>query len=118
MGMRYNRLTRRNKDGTTWVKCAKCDIQDKCDFTKETCCQEMQDRLAELEDKIESGTLKETTICKNITKCHPVDEFICSECGLILQDYCKKRLDEDGDENLYEFEIKYCPTCGAKVVEE
>lgn len=57
--MKYERLTRRNTDGTTWVKCAVCDIQDKCDFTKETCCQELQDRLAELEDKIEQGTLKE-----------------------------------------------------------
>lgn len=57
--MKYERLTRRNEDGTTWVKCAVCDIQDKCDFTKETCCQELQDRLAELEDKIEQGTLIE-----------------------------------------------------------
>ena len=57
--MKYERLTRRNADGTTWVKCAVCDIQDKCDFTKESCCQELQDRLAELEDKIENGTLIE-----------------------------------------------------------
>lgn len=65
----------------------------------------------------DAGYRKEKT-CKNITKQHPVDEFICSECGLILQDYCKKRLDEDGDEYFFEFEIKYCPNCGAKVVEE
>lgn len=57
--MKDERLTRRNADGTTWVKCASCDIQDKCDFTKESCCQELQDRLAELEDKIEQGTLIE-----------------------------------------------------------
>lgn len=57
--MKDERLTRRNADGTTWVKCASCDIQDKCDFTKESCCQELQDRLAELEDKIEQGTMKE-----------------------------------------------------------
>lgn len=56
--------------------------------------------------------------CKNITECHPVDEFICSECGLALQGYCKKVIDEDGDEYFFEFEIKYCPNCGAKVVEE
>jgi len=54
----YKRLTRRNNDGTTWVKCAVCDIQDKCDFTKESCCQELQDRLAELEDRIEQGYIK------------------------------------------------------------
>lgn len=57
--MKYKRLTRRNEDGTSWVKCAVCDIQDKCDFTKESCCQELQDRLAELEDKIEQGLMIE-----------------------------------------------------------
>lgn len=117
--MNQNRLTRRNEDGTTWVKCAVCDMQDKCDFTKETCCHELQDRLAELEDKIENGTLSERKTCKNITKCHPVDEFICSECGLILQDYHEIGIDrEDGDEYFFEFEIRYCPCCGAKVVDE
>lgn len=70
--MEYKRLTRRNTDGTTWVKCANCDIQDKCDFTKETCCQELQDRLAELEDKIERGTLMELA-CKKGDKVYQVD---------------------------------------------
>lgn len=65
-----------------------------------------------------AGYRKEKT-CKNITKQPPVDEFICSECGLILQDYCEKRIDgEDGDECFFEVEFKYCPNCGAKVVEE
>lgn len=64
-----------------------------------------------------AGYRKEKT-CKNVTENHPVDEFICSKCGLILQDYCKKRLDDDGDEYFFEFEIKYCPNCGAKVVDE
>ena len=55
----YKRLTRRNEDGTTWVKCPACEIYDICDFTHECCCEELQDRLAELEDKIENGTLVE-----------------------------------------------------------
>lgn len=53
----YKRLTGRNEDGTTYVKCADCYIQDKCDLTKEVCCEELQDRLADLEDKIDSGEL-------------------------------------------------------------
>lgn len=65
-----------------------------------------------------AGYRKEKT-CKNITKQHPVDEFICSECGLILEEYHEKRIDsDDGEETFHEFEIKYCPNCGAKVVEE
>ena len=47
---------------------------------------------------------------KNITKMHPVDEFICSECGLILRDLTEVRIDEENeDECYYEFEVKYCP---------
>lgn len=53
----YKRLTRRNEDGTTWVKCVSCDKVATCDYTKESCCQVLQNRLAELEDKIEQGTL-------------------------------------------------------------
>lgn len=55
---------------------------------------------------------------KNITKNHPVDEFICSECGLIMQDCCRYEIDEDADppdENCYEFEFRYCPRCGVKI---
>lgn len=53
----YKRITRRNEDGTTWVKCVCCDNVATCDYTKESCCQVLQDRLAELEDLIEQGLL-------------------------------------------------------------
>ena len=53
----YKRLTRRNNDGTSWVKCVCCDKVSTCNYTKDSCCQELQDRLAELEDLIEQGTL-------------------------------------------------------------
>lgn len=55
----YKRLTDRDDDGMPYVKCADCYIRDKCDLTKEVCYQELQDRLAELEDKIERGELVE-----------------------------------------------------------
>lgn len=75
----YKRLTRRNEYGTALVKCEACYIQDKCDFTKETCCEELQDRLAELEDKIENGTLVELPLAVG-------DHFwaihkLCDKCG-------------------------------------
>ena len=53
----YKRLTDRDDDGMPYVKCANCYIQDKCDLTEEVCYQELQDRLAEIEDKIESGEI-------------------------------------------------------------
>lgn len=55
----YKRLTDRDNDGIPYVKCADCYIRDKCDLTKEVCYQELQDRLAEIEDKIERGELAE-----------------------------------------------------------
>jgi hypothetical protein len=76
------------------------------------------DRLAELEDKIEQGTLKEEKTCKNVSEMHPVDGFTCSECGISLVDYVRQITDEDYETTYHEYEIKYCPNCGAKVVEE
>lgn len=81
--------------------------------------QNALDRLAELEDKIEQGTIKEEKTCKNVSEMHPVDGFTCSECGISLVDYVEERVDEEEyDTTYYEYEIKYCPNCGAKVVEE
>lgn len=53
---------------------------------------------------------------KNLTECHPVDEFICSHCGAIFRDVALCKIDEDsGDESYYEFEFNLCPRCGMKV---
>ena len=55
----------------------------------------------------------------NDSKLHPSDEFICSNCGLITKENCRYEIDEDTeDETCYEFEIKYCPRCGRKIIEE
>ena len=54
---------------------------------------------------------------ENISKNHPVDEFICSECRLIVRDCCRYEIDEDadGDESCYEFAFRFCPRCGVKI---
>ena len=49
---------------------------------------------------------------KNITEMHQVDEFICSECGIDITDFC--RYDPE-NEACYEYVFKYCPNCGAKM---
>ena len=50
------------------------------------------------------------------------DEFICKKCGIYLKDYIKVVLDEDNegyvDEQHYDYELKFCPECGAKVKED
>ena len=55
--------------------------------------------------------------CRNISDCNPVNEFICSECGLIMRELRGYEIDEDtNDESCYEFEFRYCPRCGRKVI--
>ena len=52
----------------------------------------------------------------NVTQDNPVDEFICSECGVKLSDISAWRYDETlEDEILYEYECKFCPECGARI---
>lgn len=52
---------------------------------------------------------------KNMTQMHPSDEFICSVCGIVIQDLARY-LPED--ETYYEYEPNFCPNCGARMREE
>lgn len=55
----------------------------------------------------------------NVFDMHPTDEFICSECGIVIRDLCRYEYDEDTeDESCFEFVVKYCPNCGALIKEE
>lgn len=56
--------------------------------------------------------------CNNISEMNGVDGFKCSECGISIVDYVEERFDEEEYETTFhEYEFKYCPNCGAKVVE-
>ena len=55
-------------------------------------------------------------------KCHNInpdyaecDQFVCSNCGIELQDWHRVERDEDGDVTYHEYEFNYCPHCGAKM---
>jgi len=46
------------------------------------------------------------------------DQFVCSECGIELQDWRRIERDEDdGEITCHDYVMKYCPNCGAKMVE-
>lgn len=48
-----------------------------------------------------------------------VDQFICEECGIHLQDWRRVEIDEDdGDISYYEYTFRYCPNCGRKIIYE
>lgn len=58
-------------------------------------------------------------------KCHnenrdydSCDQFVCSNCGIELQDWHAVERSEDGDITYHEYEFKYCPNCGAKMESE
>lgn len=63
----------------------------------------------------------ESSVTPTIKKCYNVsdyaecDQFICSRCGIELQDWCRVERDEDGDITYHEYEFRFCPNCGAKL---
>lgn len=47
------------------------------------------------------------------------DRFNCEKCGIRLEDCVKAVYDEEDEDTKYqEYEFKFCPECGRKVVEE
>lgn len=43
------------------------------------------------------------------------DQFICSECGIEIQDWHRIERDEDGGQWHHEYVFNFCPNCGAEV---
>lgn len=43
------------------------------------------------------------------------DQFVCSECGIELQDWRRVEHDEDGLEVYYDYRLRFCPNCGMKI---
>ena len=58
--------------------------------------------------------------CKNIAEDYDdCDQFICSKCGIELQNWYRVERDEDdGDETYHEYVFRYCPNCGARIIED
>ena len=56
----------------------------------------------------------ETT--ENISKVADCDQFHCKNCGILLEGWYRIEVDDDdGEEYHYEYSMKYCPECGAKI---
>jgi DNA-directed RNA polymerase subunit RPC12/RpoP len=58
--------------------------------------------------------------CHNINKDYDdCDQFVCSNCGIELQDWHQVERDEDdGDITYHEYKFRFCPNCGARIVKE
>lgn len=46
------------------------------------------------------------------------DQFVCSECGIELQDWHRVERDlDDGDISYHEYTFRFCPNCRARIAE-
>lgn len=73
------------------------------------------EKIANITNTIPAADVQEVKHGENITSMHPTDEFICSECGVVLQDVSEYIVEDD----VYrEFYFDYCPNCGAKMDKE
>lgn len=75
--------------------------------------------LVERLKSIPAADVKPVEKCKNIgIEYDEVDQFVCSECGIELQGWVRIERDEDdGDITSYEYRLRFCPNCGAKIEE-
>ncbi len=56
-------------------------------------------------------------VCKNVGMDYAeCDQFVCSNCGIELQDWNRVERCEDGEVIYHEYTFRYCPNCGVKIV--
>lgn len=66
----------------------------------------------------ENERLKAEKTCRNTSEDESKGLFVCSKCKFNTLNYCRLKLNK-GDKYYHrEYDIKYCPNCGAKVEEE
>lgn len=59
-----------------------------------------------------------TDTCENVGEDYAeVDQFVCSKCGIELQDWNSVERCEDGEVIYHEYTFRFCPHCGRKIVE-
>ena len=78
--------------------------------------QRLED-LPSAQPEIKPSVTSTTKKCHNISSDYAeCDQFVCSNCGIELQDWRRvERDEEDGDITYHEYIFNYCPNCGAKL---
>lgn len=100
-------LTEKLYTGKQILEAALLSIRDRNDRF------EMMSRLIAMKSAKDVRPVKEG---ENITENNPVDEFVCSKCGIILEDWSRVEIDEDdGERTNHEYVFRFCPNCGAKM---
>ena len=88
------------------------ETKNDCKHYADKVCCDFAIKMAKL---MPPADVQEVRHGKNITKIHPADEFICSECGIVFKEMSEYIIEDD----VYrEFYFKFCPNCGAKMDKE
>ncbi len=73
--------------------------------------------IPEFKTKDSFGLYDDETV--NISPENSVDGFTCLKCGIALEEWRKLEADNEGNAIVRgEYEFKYCPECGRKVVDK
>ena len=81
--------------------------------------KEAYERSALIVDQMKPEDVQPITQTENMSTVAFCDRFICKNCDIHLENWVKVVIDpDDGERYHYEYEFKFCPECGAKIVEE
>lgn len=60
-----------------------------------------------------------TDTCENAGEDYAeCDQFVCSKCGIELQDWHRVERDmDDGEVSYHEYTLRFCPNCGRRIME-
>lgn len=75
----------------------------------------LRELIAEVNARFSSSNAKPGAKGQNIGTLAGCDEFICSQCGIHLEDWVRMELEDDGDYTEYEYVFNFCPNCGADI---
>lgn len=87
-----------------------CSLDATFEETAKSCA--IRSAIEELEER-------KTDTCTNDGKDYAeCDQFVCSACGIELQDWHRVERDmDDGEVSYHEYTFRFCPHCGRKIVE-
>ena len=73
--------------------------------------------LGDIEDYPAADVVERKTWKNVAIEYDDCDQFVCSECGIELQDWHRVERDEDdGDVTYHEYRFRFCPHCGAQMI--
>ena len=94
--------------------CLHCPYWGGCAGSKEDL-PEAADVIEKLASILAADVVERKTGKNVATEYDDCDQFVCSECGIELQDWRRVEHDEDGLEVYHEYRLRFCPNCGAKM---